>query len=178
MAIRVDPSKLGHLEAQLQHRLVAIKSRAALSAAQRSVALMQQRTRQAPPANPSGIGQGGAVNTGNYLRRWRAMRQANGASVYNPTPYAGVIELGRRPGSRMPPVGIIARWIQRRLSVSIEVARQSAFIIARAIAERGLLGRRVMTHPTALRKMAKFFQDEFTKELDRELMKLAREESL
>jgi hypothetical protein len=178
MAIRVDPAKLGLLESKLTHRLVAIKSRAALSAAHRSVAYLQQRTRTAPSANPSGVGHGGAVNTGNYLRRWRTMRHADGASVYNPTPYAGVIDLGRRPGSRMPPIGIIARWIQRRLAVPEAAARQSAFVIARAIAQRGLIGRRVMSHPVALRQMAKFFQDEFVKELDRELEKLAREEAL
>lgn len=165
----IPPGQLGNFEDKLGTRLESIKRRSALSAAQRGVVLMQTRTRAAPPANPSGVGSGGAVNTANYLRRWKAVRTGEGAAVFNSAMYAGVIELGRRKGAAMPPIEQIARWAQRRLGMKYDDAKKIAFVIARSIARRGLRGRFIMTDPTAQREMARYFLEEFTKELGLEL---------
>jgi hypothetical protein len=91
--------------------------RGARSAALATVAVAQRRTRQAPPANPAGKGKGGAVNTGDYLRRWRWITISDGARVLNDHPAAAVIEYGRRPGSAPPPEQAIRDWLIRRLAV-------------------------------------------------------------
>ena len=55
-------------------------------------------------------------------------------------PYAANVELGRRPGARMPPVGALVGWVQRKLGVSAKAARGVAFAVARKIARRGIRG--------------------------------------
>jgi hypothetical protein len=162
----MGPEGLGKLERELAAGFIAVKRKAALSAAQRSVALMQTRTRRAIPANQAGIGDGGAFNYGTYARSWRAVSAGDGNAVlFNFQKYAGVIELGRRTGTT-PPIAMIARWAQRRLQLDEDEAARAAYPIARAIARRGLLGRHVMSAPEALNDMAKFFVEEFTHELD------------
>jgi hypothetical protein len=56
--------------------------------------------------------------------------------------YPLVMERGRAPGSRMPPVEAIAFWAQRKLRLSVVEARRAAFLIARAIARKGIRARR------------------------------------
>lgn len=93
------------------------------------------------------------VDRGTYLRSWAVYDIPNGARVYSKAPYAAVIESGRRPGSRMPPVDVIARWVRRKGLLggkggrsSPRAERQAAFMIARAIARRGVPGRWVLRH--------------------------------
>lgn len=137
----------------------------------RAVAMLHQFTGQAPPANPGGIGSGGAVNTAFYKRAWKQQALPDGARVYNAAPYAGVIEYGRRPGS-FPPKEPIVRWIQRRLGKSEKEARRLSFIVRRAIAVRGLLPRLVLTGAQNQAAIRKAFNDEVIKELDLALAKL------
>lgn len=114
------------------------------------------------------------VNTANYRRGWQARDLDTGAVIYNDVPYAAIIEGGRRPGARMPPVQIILDWVRkkrigntfigpiqpthgprpskgqgRRLTARQDtVERQQWWIslqIARAIAKRGIRGRHIMT---------------------------------
>jgi hypothetical protein len=113
-------------------------------------------------------GKAGAVNTGHYKRSWKWEALSDGARVYNSAPYASIIELGRRPG-RFPPISLIQRWAQRRLGLSLKEAKAAAFPIARAIAKRGIAGRKVMTD--AMPKVEKDFLEEVEKELAKELAK-------
>ena len=55
--------------------------------------------------------------------------------------YASVMELGRRPGARMPPVDAIVRWVIRKQIASGGSARSVAFLIARSIGRKGIRGR-------------------------------------
>ena len=48
--------------------------------------------------------------------------------------YAPVMELGRKPGGKMPPVSAIAAWAHRK-GIMI-----SAFVLARSIARKGIKG--------------------------------------
>lgn len=126
-------------------RMQAAARRGALSGALRCVAVVQKATREAVGAKPgSGPVPGGAVNTGNFLRSWKTRQTSRGALLFNNAPYSGVIEGGRRPGSRMPPRAPIQRWAERKLGLSESEARSAAFVIARSVANRGLQARKVM----------------------------------
>lgn len=58
------------------------------------------------------------------------------------SPYGEVIEEGRRPGRRMPPVGPIELWARSILGVPAgKKARSAAFAIARSIAIHGFKGK-------------------------------------
>lgn len=151
--------------------LVAAAVRGVRRGGFRAVSMLQQFTGQAPPANPSGVGQGGAVNTGAYKRAWKMEPLPDGARVHNASPYAGVVEYGRRPG-RFPPLLEVERWARRRLGLSPKEARRAAFPIARAIASRGLLPRLVLTGPQNAAALSKAFDEEIAKELDAALAKL------
>jgi hypothetical protein len=91
------------------------------------------------------------INTGEYARSWQARRLGNGAVLFNDAPYASIIELGRRPGSKAPPTSVIMKWLEQKLRGSVKnrksreaQARGLAFVIARAIGKRGLPAHRVM----------------------------------
>jgi len=149
--------------------MVNAAKRGALRGALRAVSTLVIATGQASPANPGNKGQGGAVNTGHYKRSWKAERMSDGARVHNTAPYASVIESGRRAGSAFPPIKLIERWAQRRLGLSPKEAKAAAFPIARAIAKRGLKGRKVMEK--ALPKIEQDFLVEVEAELALELAK-------
>lgn len=58
------------------------------------------------------------------------------ARVYSTLSYAGVMEEGRRPGARMPPPQSLLGWMARH-----GLAGVSPWVLARAIARRGVKGR-------------------------------------
>jgi len=152
-------------------RLNKAARRGAIRGAFRALSTVQRAVGKAPPANPAGIGTGGAFNTGYYKRAWKAEGTTYGARLYNAAKYAGVIEKGRRPGT-FPPTTAIRDWAQRRLGLTREEAQRAAFPIARAIAKRGLMARNVMADqiPT----IEKDFTVEVEKELNRELLIVQR----
>lgn len=113
-----------------------------ISGVHRCIPLMQRRTEQAPPASDHGAI--GAFNTGNYRRRWRVSMLEHGASIGNDSPYASIIDGGRRPGGGVR-IDAIEQWARRRLGLSAKEAKKAAFPIARAIKRRGLKPRRVMS---------------------------------
>jgi hypothetical protein len=138
-----------------------------LSAAQRARVMVVDATRTAPPANPAGVGRGGAVNTGVFLRAWKSevLTGRDAVYIYNQAPYAGVIEYGRRAGSTPPPVEAIARWAQRRFRMPYDRARGLAFGIAKRIGRRGLKGRHILTSPAMTMRLEEMFVEEIRAEL-------------
>jgi len=90
------------------------------------------------------------VDRGAYRRSFRYEDIPGGATAYSSAPHAAIIEEGRRPGARMPPVAVIAAWVRRKRLVEGSGAarargeRQAAFLIARAIKVRGLPARHVL----------------------------------
>lgn len=139
--------------------------RGTVSGAARCITVVQRATREAKPANPRGVGVGGAVNTGGYLAGWRSTALAPiGAAVFNGKLHAAIIEEGRRPGGFFPPRDVIMRWAQRRLGLSEVDAKRAAWPIARAIQRRGLLPRKVMEG--AVPEMVDVVQEEQVRELD------------
>lgn len=61
--------------------------------------------------------------------------------VFSSLPQAIVMDEGRRPGARMPPVAALALWAQRKLGVSADEADAVGYVLARSIARRGIEGR-------------------------------------
>jgi hypothetical protein len=61
--------------------------------------------------------------------------------IFSSLPYAIVIDQGRTPGARRPPVAPIALWVRRKLDIHQDVQRV-AFLLARAIGRRGIAPRR------------------------------------
>jgi hypothetical protein len=155
--------------ARLLSRVAVTEAPAALhrgvvSGAMRSIPVLQRRTREASPANPSGLGTGGAFNYGDYLRAWKSVPISNGARVFNDRPYAAIIELGRRAGARQPPPDAMAHWAQRRLGVSKKEAKRLAFQVGRAISRRGLAPRLVLS--SALPEIMDVVREEIVRELE------------
>jgi hypothetical protein len=160
------PKQYQEYMARLATNYMPTVKRGLLSGAMRTLPTMHRRTREASPANPSGTGKGGAVNTGNYLRAWKARATENGAVVENESPAASIIEYGRRPG-KMPPRDAIARWAQRRLGLKEDDAKGIAFVIGRAIKARGLKARNVLSGATE--ELAKIILQETEREIKKEL---------
>lgn len=158
--------KLGGRTHGTRSRLFIAVRRGLIRAGHRAVGELQRATSAAGPANPNGTGTGGAVNTGNFKRSWKNTPMTDGALVHNTAAYGGVIEGGRRTG-RFPPMNAIRDWAQRRLGLSREEAARAAFPIARAIAKRGLMARKVMA--STLPAIEKFLAGEIEAELQREL---------
>ncbi len=95
------------------------------------------------------------VDRGTYRRNFKEDDIPGGIQVYNFSPHAGIIELGRRPGEKAPPLQPIIDWVFRKGLVKhrsrgtasasqLAQARGIAFVVARAIARRGLPARYVM----------------------------------
>jgi len=158
--IRVELKEVSGLIARLGARAAPAISRAATSIALRALTVVQDETRQV-----------GAVNYGNpgYLSSWFASPQQRGLKygvlVANKSSYAGVIEYGRRPGSKRPPVEAIARWAQRKFSMPYPQARRVSFAIARSIGRRGIKGRYVLTSEKTTKKFKQIMEHELLHEL-------------
>lgn len=54
------------------------------------------------------------VDRGTYKRSWKFEGIPGGAVAYNFSPHAPIVELGRRPGARMPPLDVILDWVRRK----------------------------------------------------------------
>ena len=141
------------------------------SGVMRSVAIVHQSVDHAMPASPRGAI--GAVDTGGYKLRWRFRLTKTGGAVYNDHPAADVIERGRRPGSRPPPVNAIKQWAKRRIGLSEAEAEKAKWPISMAIAKRGLVGRRVLTNPSTKASITRVVMEEVRASI-REALRRAR----
>ena len=63
-----------------------------------------------------------------------------GSVSSGPTPYAPVVEYGRKPG-KFPPVDVIKKWVIRKLQVPEEEVDSVAFLVGRHIATHGIEGK-------------------------------------
>jgi hypothetical protein len=55
--------------------------------------------------------------------------------------YPVVMERGRKPGQQMPPSSALERWVRIRLGVPKKQVKSVAFLVARKIGRRGIMGR-------------------------------------
>lgn len=73
-------------------------------------------------------------DTGALLRDIQPEIMPFSAKVPYPKPYAVIMEGGRKPGGKMPPPHVLDAWARRH-------GIDNTFLLARAIARRGLKGR-------------------------------------
>lgn len=144
--------------AQLGSRAQVAAVRGVRLGAMQGLAIVQRRTSAA-----------GAVHTGAFKQRWTVVREPDGALLHNSAGYASVIERGRRAGSRAPPARALARWAKLKLHLSEEEAERAGFLIARAIAKRGIPGKHILRDatPDLTRAVLASVQRELVKELAR-----------
>ena len=59
--------------------------------------------------------------------------------ITSPLAYVGVMERGRRPGRRGPPIGPIRNWVANKLFIADPIEnKRVAFLIGRSIARKGI----------------------------------------
>lgn len=171
MAVILDSRQFYRFHQNLVERFKPAVLRGVHSGAQRAIPYLVNRTRLAPPANPAGIGTGGAVNTGAFIRGWRVLRTPDGAEILNAAAHAPIVEHGRRPGGKMPPRTAVVPWLIRRLGMSQAQAERLYWPVAKAIQKRGLLGRKISTADEAQREIMRLVEAEVIAELNREMSK-------
>ena len=158
LVIRVKMDEVAGLIARLGSRAEPAIQRASRSFALRALTVVQEET-----ANK------GAFNYGTYRSAWFATPTQRGGStgvlVGNKAPYAGVVEYGRRKGSKRPPREPIARWAQRKFGMPYPEAKRAAFAISRAIARNGIQGRFVLTSDKTTKKFKQIMEHELLHEL-------------
>ncbi len=93
---------------------------------------------------PVGTGTGPAGHLSNSIQVGQPVATGSNWTILYGTPaaYGETIEMGRRPGSRRPPIQAIATWVwyKRFLFPSVETqedAKRLAYPIARAIGDHG-----------------------------------------
>lgn len=151
---------------KLGNRYLPAAQRGVVAGAMRCLPLMQSRTDRAPPASLTG--KPGAVNTGIFRNSWRASPVTNGARVHNLQPYGPVVEYGRRAkGVNRAGINNLQAWAKRKLQMSDSEARSAAFAIAKTLAKRPLLARKIMTG--AIDKMTELVLAEVLHEMEVEL---------
>lgn len=100
--------RLEDLPAELRARLEQFEEagvRALRRAARRGLGVVQRTIAATAPYAP--------VDSAQYRRGWTVSNVADGAVVFNPVPYAPVIEEGSRPHT--PPIGPLLEWARRKL---------------------------------------------------------------
>lgn len=139
MAYVVALNKLGAMIGHDFDSLVASKGeivkRTRLLVKTRGIAMAHEEVRRANPP---------PFDTGRYNLSFKAEDIEDGVALLNVAPYAAVIEEGRRPGARQPPREVLIPWIQRKMGKSAEEAAALAFIIARAIARKGITPKNIV----------------------------------
>lgn len=160
--------ELREKDARLQDRVVEIIRREVKVKAPR---IIQREIAASAPRQP--------VDRGTYRRSFRFEDVRGGATMYNFSPHAPIIEAGRRPGARMPPLDVILEWVRRkRIGTALvgpvrplmgperrgkgvrrrsarkdAVERQQRWIalqIARKIKARGLPAHMIVTHASEI----------------------------
>jgi hypothetical protein len=131
------------------------------AAGQRARAMVVERTRTL------------AFNTGYLARAWKTNVEHAGldstVTIYNQAPYAGVVEYGRRPSGRMPPLGPLELWFQRKFRLRGAAARKAAYGLAINLMRRTIPGKHIITDPSFKQTLETTLRGEVVKELRRML---------
>jgi hypothetical protein len=146
MASATDLHSLSRRFKALGPKLRGAITKGMLTGALRGVSTLQRATTKAK-----------AVNTGRYRMGWKYQFMPTGVRLYNDTPYAAIIEFGRRWGRR-PPIEPLAQWAMRKLGLTAKEARSAAFAIANSMAKKGIPGKHVIQNSRA--KLERDFKTE------------------
>lgn len=105
---------------------------------------------------------------GQFERGWTAMTNpaAPSTRVFNKAPHAMYVERGRRPGAKFPPVDKIRSWVQRNINPAADQLDSIAFLVGRAIHQRGIPARPVQTDPGMMKMSADLFYSYVIRKLE------------
>jgi len=108
-----------------------------LSAMHEATAFLEGKVKENAPTGVYGT-QGGLVATihGEVVEHGDAVT----GIVGHQSKYGDVIEMGRRPGQKMPPAGTLLRWVEIKTGLTGKPARQVEFLIRRKIGKKGFEG--------------------------------------
>ncbi len=125
-----------------ERRAPAIAHKEILAAMSEAVMFLERKVKEnIERAGRMGVGgsQTGLYRTiaGEVIDKGAAMVKG---IVSHSKPHGDVIELGRRPGKKMPPPGVLLEWIKLRIGATGETAKQIEFLIRRKIARKGFPG--------------------------------------
>lgn len=125
ISITIDTSHLKRVMDGLTPKALAKRAFAAM---RESVIAIQGGVQDNVPVN-TGVSRGSVFGEvyGHTIADLRGV-------VASPLEHMTVLEYGRRPGQKMPPVAAIQLWARRKLG---DGSRGTAFVIARAIGRRG-----------------------------------------
>lgn len=75
-----------------------------------------------------------------FARAWRLQptNLSSAVRIVNKTPYGRVLEYGRRPNRRPPPVKALVPWVRDRWGLRGKDAKSAAFALSRLIGKRGM----------------------------------------
>lgn len=142
---RLDPEDLGVFERLLAASLKAEATSALETARRRGMAYLRMSSQS-------------IRDMGRFQRGWDSTVERMQLTFFNREPHSFFVEVGRRAGSRLPPISVIADWAERR-----GLPRGAAFPIARKIAARGIQPRPVLTDPNVQQRLLTFVNDEMQK---------------
>lgn len=132
-SVKVDARNLGNALREHARGMDAAVRAAAVDTCHRGVAAAVQM------ADGDGL-----VDQGAYKRGFRVANNIKGPELRNDTPYAAVLEHGRRPNRPGPPVAPIREWVARKLGLSGAELERVAWAIRTAIHKRGTRPHKIM----------------------------------
>jgi hypothetical protein len=99
---------------------------------------LEKKVKDATPVGVYGA-QGGLLSTIQHSVS-RGVSVIKG-KVFHQSPYGDVVELGREVGKRMPPPGVLIRWLEVKWGLTTKEAEQIEFVVRRKIAIKGFEGK-------------------------------------
>lgn len=108
-----------------------------MSAVTEATLLLERAIKLATPIGVTGVARG---SIGHEIRRGVGLERGVRirAELGSPAKHVEVLERGRTPGRRRPPVEALELWVRRRLGIrNRKEARGVAFVIARSIGAKG-----------------------------------------
>ncbi len=108
---------------------------------------------------PSGVSVGGGGLRGSIFTELRGAPALRSQVIASSVFYAPIVELGRRPGQRRPPLEPILLWVSRKLQLSGPRARSVAFLVARKIGRTGTEGKHMFQQ--AVQRLQPIMQQRF-----------------
>lgn len=159
IVITVRPENFGRLERRLGDGVRAVVQRGMRATGRDALKILRDQTALARIPAVSG----------GYVNGWRAQLRGDELRIFNAAPYAVYVEGGRQPGARMPPIDALIPWVRKVLGAPEDRIRQVAFLVARAIARRGIRPRPVMMKPVTRELIRKAFLRNMDREITRAL---------
>ncbi|MCF6265234.1 MAG: hypothetical protein L3J57_01660 [Desulfuromusa sp.] len=102
------------------------------------VQMLEREIKELTPQGVYGLRGAGLLNSIGHTITGRGSKHVRGV-IGTPQPYGEFVERGRRPG-KMPPQGVLLRWVEVKLGLSGKEAQRVEYLIRRKIGQKGTAG--------------------------------------